>query len=245
MKRVIKLFVFCTLFFSSLTIIAQNSCGTVKDYDGNTYKTVQIGRQCWMAENLRTIHYANGDAIGAGDIATYSSSSPYCYKFKNLKGLLYNWPAVMNYQASSLKNPSGVQGVCPDGWHVPSYTEWQSLIMYIGDQSPYFCEREYWTAKSLASKTGWEKSDKLCAVGNNQSKNNATGFNAYPTGYCYFTGLSVSWEDEKYGAYFWTSTKSNEKEDFAYTFWLSHKRPDEKFYGYYKSAGLSVRCVRD
>ena len=96
--------------------------------DGNTYNTVLIGTQCWMKENLRTKKYANGTTISQGSLSS-SSSTAYWYFPNNdssnmsTYGLLYNWKAVMQNSSSSSANPSGVQGVCPNGWHVPSDAE--------------------------------------------------------------------------------------------------------------------------
>ena len=97
----------------------------ITDFDNNIYNTVQIGNQCWMRENLRTTHYANGDTILEGG-ELLSESQPYRYTPHNdvntisTYGYRYNWNAVMHGANSSETNPSGVQGICPDGWHVPS-----------------------------------------------------------------------------------------------------------------------------
>jgi hypothetical protein len=97
---------------------------TVTDYDGNTYNTVQIGNQCWMKENLNTTRDAGGNNI-----------SRYCYSNTNANcenyGGLYTWATLMNGAASSNGNPSGVQGICPTGWHVPSDAEWTELTDYL------------------------------------------------------------------------------------------------------------------
>lgn len=107
----------------------------VKDIDGNKYDAVKIGNQVWMASNLRTTRYADGTAIPLGEIGTYSFTEPYHYvsgsygsneeNMVNVStyGLLYNWKAVMWNWSSSNTNPSGVQGICPTGWHVPSDAE--------------------------------------------------------------------------------------------------------------------------
>ena len=100
----------------------------VTDIDGNVYKTVKLGNQVWMAENLRTTRYADGRKIPLGTTESFDVAYRY-YPDDNSAnvadyGYLYNWPAVMNGSASSSANPSGVQGICPDGWHVPSNAEW-------------------------------------------------------------------------------------------------------------------------
>ncbi len=113
---------------------------TVTDYDNNTYKVVKIGDQYWMAENLKTTRYADGtplvDGTGAGAIRDDYTKYYFAYDDDesnvDIYGRLYSWTAVMNDEASSNENPSGVQGVCPDGWHVPSKSEWDELVNYLG-----------------------------------------------------------------------------------------------------------------
>jgi uncharacterized protein (TIGR02145 family) len=97
----------------------------VTDYDGNTYKTVRIGDQTWMAENLRTTHYSDGTLV---QNFVYNNDETNVSKY----GRLYRWAAVMRSAASSNSNPSGVQGVSPEGWHIPSSAEWLELINNLG-----------------------------------------------------------------------------------------------------------------
>ena len=110
--------------------------GIVRDYDGNIYTTIKIGDQIWMAENLKTTRYSDGNSLvngtGAGNITgNYTTKYWFVYEDnsanKDTYGLLYTWAAAMNGSASSDKSPSGIQGVCPIGWHLPSDTEWKSL----------------------------------------------------------------------------------------------------------------------
>ena len=217
---------------------------TVTDIDGNVYNTVQVGNQCWMRENLRTTRYADGTTIPMG--STYSYTEPYRYVPNNetgnvaMYGYLYNWAAVMHGASSSVDNPSGILGACPTGWHVPSDAEWTQLIDYVSSQSQYVCgDESTHIAKVLASTTGWNESEIPCAVGNNISANNATGFSALPAGNTSTYG---------YGAFgssadFWSATSLGY--DFAYgrnignvAAFVSRGSAD-KYYGF------SVRCVRD
>jgi uncharacterized protein (TIGR02145 family) len=122
----------------------------VTDIDGYHYDVVLIGNQIWMAENLRVTKYPDGTPIldihpivgyaggyrwyeddldGDGD--TDSQDSLY---YVNNYGYLYRWTAIMYGYSSSNENPSGVQGVCPDGWHLPSHTEWTELTDYVGTE---------------------------------------------------------------------------------------------------------------
>ena len=216
---------------------------TVTDIDGNVYNTVQIGQQCWMRENLRTTHYMDNTEIPVGD--TISFMTPYRYTPNNDEsnvptyGCLYNWAAVMHGAASSSANPSGVQGICPTGWHVPSDAELTQLTDYVSSQSAYTCGGNTdHIAKSLAATTGWNSDDSDCAVGNDLSANNATGFSAFPAGGyygCYnLFGLDAS---------FWSATEVNSDSSFGrypfYNSWFVAGGGASKGYGF------SVRCLRD
>jgi len=218
---------------------------TVTDYDGNVYNTVLIGRQCWMQQNLRTTHYDNGDIVpmasgncNEAEAARYypnndSSAVP-------VYGYLYNWPAVMHNSLASDSVPSGVQGICPAGWHVPSFDETNILKMYVITTGRYNCGTDSsHIGKSLAANTAWISDTTTCAVGNDLSSNNATGFSAMPAG-THYNNLFTAFNGD---FYFWTSTKYNGSwcygramintaAKFAYT--LS---PQINAY--------SVRCLRD
>ncbi len=118
-------------------------------------------------------------------------------------GVLYNWPAAMNGASSSNTIPSRVQGACPDGWHLPSEAEWAILSDYLTSSGYGFEGSGTDIGKSMASVSGWVSSSNIGDVGNNQSRNNSSGFNAFPVGdrgYGEFTD-SGSW------ATFWTSTR--------------------------------------
>ncbi|MBR6063223.1 MAG: fibrobacter succinogenes major paralogous domain-containing protein [Bacteroidales bacterium] len=215
----------------------------VSDIDGNCYDAVQIGNQVWMAENLRTTRYADGTTIPLG--TEKSEITPYRYNPNNdannvpTYGYLYNWPAVMHGDSSSSANPSGVQGICPNGWHVPSSAEWIQLTNYVGSQPQYQCNNNSINiAKALASTTGWSSSSETCTVGNNPSTNNATGFSALPAG---TYGLG-GYYDFGYYAYFWSATEIG---DYAYYRFLRYYGADVYWSLNYKFNGFSVRCVRD
>jgi len=231
----------------------------VTDIDGNTYDAVQIGDQVWMAENLRTTRYADGTVIPMG--GTYSFTEPYRYapgigqsneeNMENVAhyGYLYNWLAMMHGGNGSTDNPSGVQGICPVGWHVPSDAEWTELTDYMSTQPTYMASGNAdQLAKALAATWGWNSSSETDVPGNNPTTNNTTGFSALPAGYCdYYHDLFGS--DFSYGrfgdyAYFWSAT---EYEDYgAYGRALDYDRADVlRFDAVGRHTGLSVRCVRD
>ena len=216
---------------------------TVTDIDGNTYNTVQIGKQCWMKENLRTNRYANGTLIPVGSTTSTTTAYRYApdgnnsYVFKY--GYLYNWPAVMHGANSSSRNPSGVQGVCPTGWHVPSDAEWTELTDYVSSRNEYMCgNNEENIAKSLSSAEGWDSSDKDCAVGNNPSPNNATGFSALSAG-GYYGNYGGFGQASSYGS---ATEYSN---SYAYGRGIYYKRAHMRLFYDHKCYGYSVRCLRD
>jgi uncharacterized protein (TIGR02145 family) len=214
----------------------------VLDYEGNSYNTIQIGNQCWMRENLRSTYYADGEPIPAGNSNT-SYTNPYYYDSGISiplveRGYLYNWPAVMHGASSTEANPSGVQGICPDGWHLPSNAEWSQLINYLGSVSDYCCgSNNTFVAKAMASQSGWQSSFNSCTPGYNQLLNNLSGFGAVPvSNYNGTPGLN---------AVFWSSSAESATSNLARCrtidcnasiVWqgLSHK-----------DVGISVRCLRD
>ena len=218
------------------------------DIDGNTYNTVQIGSQCWMKENLRTTRYANFTEIPLGN--TISFDDPYRYIPNNDEsnvlsyGYLYNWAAVMQGASSSSSNPSGVQGICPTGWHVPSDAEWTQLTDYVSSQSQFVCSNtNTYIAKALASTTGWNSNNTTCAIGNIPSDNNVTGFGAMPAGLCSYQsfGTVSNW----YGSYadFWSATERSGST--AQDLCLSWDYATVMRGLYDKRDGYSVRCLRD
>lgn len=213
---------------------------TVTDYEGHTYNTVQIGSQCWMAENLRTTHYSDGTAIPTGD--GWSSTEPFYYTLEDSleHGYLYNWRAVMHNSSSSQATPSGVQGVCPTGWHVPSDAEWTELETYVGNQSQYLCNNDSsYIAKALSATSGWIPYSETCAVGNDQSTNNSTGFGAFPVDE--YPNLSYALPGTF--ARFWSSTEYVDGTarylSLHYNAAYVSRSATIKYYG------CSVRCLRD
>ncbi len=163
---------------------------TVTDYDGNVYNTVKIGEQCWMKENLRVSHYEDGMEIPLGDIYTFSNDYNYRYipngDTNNVSeyGYLYNWAAAMHGNNNNNDNPSIVQGICPQGWHLPSDAEWTQLTDYVSSVSAYLCDEDpSYITKALASQDYWLNTFLTCSAGDNQQGNNTTGFSAVPAGY--------------------------------------------------------------
>jgi len=226
------------------------------DYDGNVYQTVTIGNQEWMAENLKVTHYPNGTAIPLvtdntewKNLSDNNTDDAYCYYNNNTSneintyGALYTWAAAMGDNAiSSNTNPSGVQGVCPDGWHLPSDEEWKQLEMYLG-MSQVDADSAGWgrgtnEASKLAGNSGLWTDGSL----ENDTTFGTSGFSALPSGYrdSYYDG---SFYDLGDWGYWWSSTEGNSSGAYRRT--LSYDNTDILRNSINKSNGFSVRCIGD
>ncbi len=216
-------------------------CGVdvLTDIEDNTYQTLQLGQQCWMKENLRTTKYADGTPINSSSWYYPNNNSSY----KPTYGLLYTWAAVMNGTTSSSANPSGVQGICPAGWHVPSDAEWTQLTEYVAAQNDYICGgNTAYIAKALASSIGWVQqgnSDVPCWVANNQGGNNRTGFGALPAGY--YNNNNGGYYNQC--AYFWSTTEYDSSNAYYRSLNATKTTVSRSKEG--KGWGFSVRCLRD
>jgi uncharacterized protein (TIGR02145 family) len=201
--------------------------GTMTDQQGNVYKTIVIGTQEWMAENLKTTIYRNGDAIAnvTDNSQWYNSTTgKWCYYNNNSQydcpyGKLYNWYAVAD-----------PRNVCPTGWHVPTDAEWTTLTSFLGGElvaggkmkSTYL---QYWSSP-------------------NQDATNESGFSGLPgggrgsDGNFYSVGSVGGW---------WSSTVSSSATASAWLRYLGYNdgaasRSNGTFNMF---AGFSVRCLRD
>ena len=148
----------------------------VMDHDRNLYNTVAIGTQCWMREDLRTTHFADGEPLSYhdGEAGYYLRNDAYYYSRSVILAGTLGSDAV----------PSGLRGPCPAGWHVPSPTEWEILKTTIAEEQPPSSSMS--VALSLQG-NHWYKSDYYTDTGTPGDKNatgyNETGFSAIPTGY--------------------------------------------------------------
>jgi uncharacterized protein (TIGR02145 family) len=197
---------------------------TVTDIDGNIYNTVTIGTQVWMRENLKSLHYS--DNTGINYVWSYNNSD----SLAAIYGRLYSWEAAMHGAASSNSIPSGVQGACPDSWHLPSNAEWLILINY------YEGELEAGGKLKEADTTHWNPP--------NEGATNESGFTALPGGTWgesggYLMGASGFW---------WTSYNEY---DFIYYIAMGNEVPYAASIGTYISpgdinkGGYSVRCLKN
>jgi uncharacterized protein (TIGR02145 family) len=212
-----------------------NSNSTFTDSrDGHIYKLRNIGNQVWMAENLAYLPWVDLPS-------TVSSASPkfYVYGFGGTNtndaksssnyqtyGVLYNWPAAMNGEDSSSTNPSGVQGVCPSGWHLPSNAEWTEMIDFLGTD----------TAAGGSMK---EMGTNHWAYPN-AGANNTSGFNALPGGYRNYSGEFLDIGTKSY----WWSSKGRPLSG-AYVFGNYYNNNDILRWNVDVGYGISIRCVKD
>jgi uncharacterized protein (TIGR02145 family) len=199
---------------------------SLTDVEGNSYRSVKIGTQIWMAENLKTTKYRNGDLIGSTTPATLDIESEVNPKYQwayegnesnaAIYGILYTWYAIMDNR-----------GVCPAGWHIPTIAETATLSAFLG---------------------GWEVAGgKMKETGTihwqipNAGATSESGFDALPGGnrsmYGYFMSLGVL-------GYFWSSDEAYQ--DDAWNRYMSNLGGMLGGNNYsYKKDGLSVRCIKD
>ena len=198
--------------------------GTVKDRDGNVYKTVTIGTQVWMAENLRTTKYRNGDPIPkviANTSWTELNSGAYCW-YNNVDaankityGALYNWFVI-----------SDNRGIAPIGWHIPTDQDWAALVSFLkGDGTAGGALKETLTSHWSEPNTG---------------ATNSSGFSALPGGYRTkdgtFKNVNVMggwWVNKEY-------TKS-----VAWYRFVDNVSSSIHNFSTYKNCGFSIRCIKD
>ena len=219
---------------------------TLTDINGNVYNTALIGSQCWMKENLRATKFPDNTEIALG---TYTSSDPCYYDDSESRipleerGYLYNWSAAMHGAVSSSAVPSGVQGVCPNGWHLPSEAEWEALKEYVSAQPEYTCGGNTSNiAKAMASELWWDSYNGGCNPGDQRtSPNNATGFSAVPAG----TLGVYGYDDAGYSAHFWSATENSGYTAAAIYYSLDYDTSEFVWATTVKERRASVRCLRD
>ena len=230
------------------------TCGnTLYDIDGNDYATLLLGSQCWMKQNLRVSHYANGDTILLST-STVGTTSPYRYEpDSNLTtyGYLYNWYAAMGGSSSSASNPSNVQGVCPDGWHLPSDAEWTQLTDFVSSygNGVYVCGNDPANiGKSMVSQQGWPESGVGCNIGNTVATNNSTQF-SIPSAGTWDCGGGVGTNGVGYSnnghAIFLSATENDDPTYSVYCREFYYMESIAEKTAPHKTFGRSVRCVLD
>jgi uncharacterized protein (TIGR02145 family) len=213
----------------------------VKDIDGNVYKTVTIGTQVWMAENLKTTRYCNGDLIGTTTPVSLDISNENTPKYQwayagnennvAAHGRLYTWFSV-----------SDNRNICPTGWHVPTAAQWTILIDYLSNNGYGYGGgyRGIDIGKSMAAPSGWATDETKGSIGNDQAGNNSIGFTALPSGFRHYNGRFS--HVGKVGNW-WTTTESCDT--LAQFFDMYYDYGYVNSYNNNKHFGFSVRCLRD
>ena len=221
------------LAFGSGIITPPFSCGNsfTDTRDGKSYTTVQIGTQCWMAENLNIGVIVNGSSNQTNN----STIEKYCYDNNTANcdeyGGLYQWDEMMDYITTE-----GTQGICPVGWHLPTDAEWCTLENYV-DVGTVDC--------NATGLRGTDAGGNLKETGTahwftpNTGATNSSGFTALASGYRDMDG-SFYWLD--YNAYYWASTE-NAANALRHSLGYSSTqviRSDDA-----KATGLNVRCIKN
>jgi len=202
----------------------------VTDADGNVYNTVLVGSQCWMAGNLKTTHYRNGEPLdypGTDNIAWYNNESgAYAWydndiEWKETYGALYNFHAVQNSN-----------NLCPADWHVPSDEEWTALSNYLGGEA---------IAGGKLKSTRTVPDDHPRWESPNTGATDEVGWTAFPGGFRDYMGYFGTIGTQ--GA-FWTSTEGGydvawSRNMYSYNTYLSLNS------GTMSGYGLSIRCLQD
>jgi uncharacterized protein (TIGR02145 family) len=227
----------------SFVFSPDTACVTpVVDIDGNVYSVVKIGNQCWMRENMKVTHFPDGTYI-----PEFTTTIPYTWapgrctlRDVNIFGYHYTWPAAK--YGASIEDSVMVQGLCPDGWHLPAKYEWDRMIQYVQSQPQYQCYgTPAYIAKAIASTEYWMYAPETCSIGDNTALNNASGFSILPAGELGLTNNTTT--------SFWSSTYVGLSSNGVF-----HKTPVFRL-NYFSSApdyileshnnALSIRCLRD
>ncbi len=207
--------------------------------DNKRYATVSINSKCWMAQNLNygtkintTVNQTNNSLPEKYCIGNNESA---CSTY----GAHYQWDEMMNYTVASSTNPSGRQGLCPEGWHIPSDAE--------------YCEMETFLDPTVScasyTYTGTDAGGQMKTTGTSQwdspntGATNASGFSALPAG---TLGSNGNWTGVHILTIFWTTNEVVTTGDIAAaTHELRNDTSQVRRYYHYKSDVMSVRCVRD
>jgi uncharacterized protein (TIGR02145 family) len=214
------------LFMCLIVLSLQNRAQTVTDIDGNAYKTVTIGNQVWMAENLKVTHYRNGNAIPlVTDNTAWNALITGAYSYYNndtnniaVYGCLYNWYAIIDSN-----------NICPKGWHIPSDSEWMELVTYLGGT------RAAGGKMKEAGTKHWADP--------NEGATNEIGFTALPGGLRGNGGAFWSGDIDGGIAGWWSSTVEGNN---TYG-WMVHYSNAKimRSQSHSNANGLSIRCIKD
>jgi len=228
---------------SSSSVFVSYPCDNTYTYTdgvqcgGQYYRTVKIGSQTWMAENLN--YTVPGPSTGIGysnasyannNSACYNNSSSYCEDY----GRLYDWatamalPSSCNYNSCASQVQTTHRGICPSGWHIPSDADWDVLMTAVGGSST--------AGKHLKAQSGWNN----CShSGSYYVCNDTYGFSALPGG----IGYGTSFDDAGDNGYWWSSSEYDS--NYAYGRYMSYGVDGARWLSYSKTRLFSVRCLKD
>jgi len=216
----------------------QEGVFTVSDIDGNVYKTIKIGTQIWMAENLKTTRYNDGVSVTLitqpfpwinlyqGGMRWHNDNPG---AFKALFGGYYNWFAVNTGK------------ICPTGWHVPLESEWNTLETYLESNGYGYLGSGNDIAKAMASKNQWVTSTVDGTPGKNPDANNSSFFTAIPSGNSNATNGLFEYNGNR--CYWWTGTMVDVT--YAVGKYMSKEQPALMKQNFDKKYGHSIRCIKD
>jgi len=223
--------------FGEGTITPPWACGNsfTDARDSKSYTSVEIGTQCWMAENLAYLPEVSPSSGG-------NDTDPYYYVYDYQGTNASEAKVTTNYQTyGALYNWKASLIACPEGWHLPTDAEWTMLTDYVSSQTGYLCNSNASNiAKALAATTNWSTSTGTCYVGNNLSSNNATGFSGLPGGYRPSIGTFIRMGDL---SYFWSFTEMSTSNA-----WFRRMGYDIEYVSRdfnVRRIGFSVRCLKD
>ena len=221
-----------------------DASGTVTDQDGNTYDYLNYGNQDWTVENAEMVTYRDGTAIPeVTDPTQWENLTTGAWAYYNndpTKPRLYNWYAVMGIHDTDPNTPN--KEFAPEGWHVPTDAEWTTLEYYLIANGYNYdgTTTENKIAKAMASTTGWNSSTDVGAIGNDQSLNNSSGFNAFPEGVRSGNGTFYAEGDN---TMFWSSSENISNYIWFYNLYTYNSSLGRSVHS--RPNGFSVRFVRD
>ena len=231
----------------SVIVVVDQCPDVLTDINGNKYSTVVIGSQCWMQENLRAIQYADGRSIrNISSVAEWrklQNEPAWCYYNddpESIYGVLYSWYAASDGESSN-NVPGDVQGVCPDGWHLPCDEEWSILSDNITSGCVCYPGMDPITMERCGVGGMLKESGLINWEFPNYGAVNYSGFTALPGGHR--NGLNGAFRGAGGHGYWWSASQ-NDEHTACYRY-LDYYHGS---FGRYRSRlnnGLSVRCLKD
>mgnify|MGYP001426159016 CR=1 FL=1 len=229
---------------------ASTPCGQDCTYDGDTYRTVQVGSQCWFRDDLTAGTFLAHGGFTNNDVVEYtcyypnSYSETRCYQYNmstyEYNGSFYSWWEAMGWDLTE-----GAQGACPVGWHIPTETEFNTLITSTPADSASWLAEDTLISSDYG---GWNNSN----ISNIELSPyfGGSGFDAKPIGY-YETYSSGNRYSQKNAAYYWSSTLVGENPKVMALFYsltdavIQNPFPVYSYGNPHVGYGLSVRCIKD